>query len=112
MKPRWRSGSSRPLLNAGDDKLTVRSIKVQADGALGSRTAWLHAPYSDAPHTSGVLTYDLEALAALIERSRPDGWQINVHAIGDRANSEVLESLPRSPKHLPITVFALNTPST
>ena len=79
-----------PLINAGDDKLTVRSIKVQADGALGSRTAWLHAPYSDAPHTSGVLTYDLEALAELIEQSRPDGWQINVHAIGDRANSEVL----------------------
>ena len=79
-----------PLLNAGDDKLTVRAIKVQADGALGSRTAWLHAPYSDAPHTSGVLTYDLKALAELIEQSRPDGWQINVHAIGDRANSEVL----------------------
>ena len=79
-----------PLHNAGDDKLTVRAIKVQADGALGSRTAWLHAPYSDAPHTSGVLTYDLEALAELIEQSRPDEWQINVHAIGDRANSEVL----------------------
>ena len=79
-----------PLFNAGDNKLTIRSIKVQADGALGSRTAWLHSPYSDAPHTSGVLTYDLEALATLIEQSRADGWQINVHAIGDRANSEVL----------------------
>jgi hypothetical protein len=68
----------------------VRSIKVQADGALGSRTAWLHAPYTDAPNTSGVLTYDLDALAALIRDSREDNWQINVHAIGDRANSEVL----------------------
>ena len=40
--------------------------------------------------TSGVLTYDLNALSALIRDSREDNWQINVHAIGDRANSEVL----------------------
>ncbi len=79
-----------PVINAGDDRLTVRSIKVQADGALGSRTAWLHAPYTDAPNTWGVLTYDLDALSALIRDSREDNWQINVHAIGDRANSEVL----------------------
>ncbi len=79
-----------PMINAGDSKLTVRSIKVQADGALGSRTAWLHAPYTDAPNTSGVLTYDLDALSQLIRDSREDNWQINVHAIGDRANSEVL----------------------
>jgi predicted amidohydrolase YtcJ len=79
-----------PVINAGDARLTVRSIKVQADGALGSRTAWLHAPYSDAPNTSGVLTYDLDALSALIRDSRQGNWQINVHAIGDRANSEVL----------------------
>ena len=79
-----------PLISAGGAELTVRSIKVQADGALGSRTAWLHAPYTDAPNTSGVLTYDLDALAALIRDSREDNWQINVHAIGDRANSEVL----------------------
>ena len=80
-----------PLLGEGDHRLTVRSIKVQADGALGSRTAWLHAPYSDAPDTTGVLTYDLDALRELIRASRGDQWQINVHAIGDRANSAVLE---------------------
>ena len=79
-----------PMINAGNSKLTVRSIKVQADGALGSRTAWLHAPYTDAPNTSGILTYDLNALSALIRDSREGDWQINVHAIGDRANSEVL----------------------
>ena len=79
-----------PLLNDGDHRLAVRSIKVQADGALGSRTAWLHAPYSDAPDTRGVLTFSLEALAELIAKTRDDNWQINVHAIGDRANSEVL----------------------
>jgi predicted amidohydrolase YtcJ len=79
-----------PLLNDGDHRLSVRSIKVQADGALGSRTAWLHAPYSDAPDTRGVLTFSLEALSDLIATTRADNWQINVHAIGDRANSEVL----------------------
>jgi predicted amidohydrolase YtcJ len=79
-----------PLINAGASRLTVRSIKVQADGALGSRTAWLHAPYTDAPNTSGVLTYDLNELSELIRDSREGNWQINVHAIGDRANSEVL----------------------
>jgi predicted amidohydrolase YtcJ len=79
-----------PQVNLGDHRLTVRSIKIQADGALGSRTAWLHAPYTDAPETSGVLTYDLKSLSTLIKKTRNDSWQINVHAIGDRANSEVL----------------------
>ena len=79
-----------PVINAGDARLTVSSIKVQVDGALGSRTAWLHSPYTDAPNTSGVLTYDLDALSALIRDSREGNWQINGHAIGDRANSEVL----------------------
>ena len=81
-----------PQINLGDHRLTVRSIKIQADGALGSRTAWLHAPYTDAPDTNGVVTYDLHSLSALIEQTRNDSWQINVHAIGDRANSEVLKA--------------------
>ena len=81
-----------PQINLGDHRLTVRSIKIQADGALGSRTASLHAPYTDAPDTNGVVTYDLHSLSALIEQTRNDSWQINVHAIGDRANSEVLKA--------------------
>jgi predicted amidohydrolase YtcJ len=81
---------SGPQINIGDHRLSIRSLKIQADGALGSRTAWLHAPYTDAPDTSGVLTYDLTTLSTLIEQTRADNWQINVHAIGDRANSEVL----------------------
>lgn len=79
-----------PQINLGDHRLTVRSLKIQADGALGSRTAWLHSPYTDAPDTSGILTYDLNLLSTLIDQTRRDNWQINVHAIGDRANSEVL----------------------
>ena len=79
------------LLASEQQRLTVRSIKIQADGALGSRTAWLHQPYSDASETSGVSTYAMDDLAALIKRTRAGSWQINVHAIGDRANSEVLK---------------------
>lgn len=78
------------------ERLTVRSIKIQADGALGSRTAWLHQPYSDALETRGVSTYSMEDLTKLIARTRMENWQINVHAIGDRANSEVLQVFGQS----------------
>ena len=91
------------LLATDDARLTVRSIKIVSDGALGSRTAWLHQPYSDAPDTRGVSTYTMADLTALIDRTRGDNWQVNVHAIGDRANSEVLqvfsETLENSPDH-------------
>lgn len=91
------------LLATNDARLTVRSIKIVSDGALGSRTAWLHQPYSDAPDTRGVSTYTMAELTALIDRTRGDNWQVNVHAIGDRANSEVLqvfsETLENSPDH-------------
>ena len=79
------------LVASESQRLTVRSIKVVADGALGSRTAWLHEPYSDDPKTSGVSTFPMEQLDALIADTRDGGWQINVHAIGDKANSQVLD---------------------
>jgi predicted amidohydrolase YtcJ len=74
----------------GDDHVTVRAIKRQIDGALGSRGAWLLAPYSDLPSSSGLATanpIDLEKTAQLAIQS---GFQLCVHAIGDRANREVL----------------------
>ncbi len=79
------------LVASESQRLTVRSIKVVADGALGSRTAWLHEPYSDDPKTSGVSTFPMEQLDTLIADTRDGGWQINVHAIGDKANSQVLD---------------------
>lgn len=79
------------LVASESQRLTVRSIKVVADGALGSRTAWLHEPYSDDPETSGVSTFPMEQLETLIADTRDGGWQINVHAIGDKANSQVLD---------------------
>ena len=63
------------------------------DGALGSRTAWLHAPYTDDPGTSGVQTFDETRLIDIMKRSTQHSWQINTHAIGDKANTVVLDAI-------------------
>lgn len=80
-----------PLIAYGNDFLTVRSVKLYADGALGSRGAALHAPYADQPGNSGLLFHTPEALTAMIAKAVAKGYQVNVHAIGDKANTEVLD---------------------
>ena len=85
---------ARPPLIADDNsRLTIRSFKAVMDGALGSRTAWLHQPYTDDPGTSGVQTFDESRLVEIMNRSNTHGWQINTHAIGDKANTVVLEAI-------------------
>ncbi len=79
----------------GNDFLTVRAIKRQIDGALGAHGAWLLAPYSDLPNSSGLV---LEPLGVIEEAARialQHGFQVNTHAIGDRANREVLDLYER-----------------
>lgn len=71
-------------------RLIVRSIKLYADGALGSRGAWLLEPYTDAPETSGLSMHPevwYDSICSLAARA---GYQVNIHAIGDRANRTVL----------------------
>ncbi|MEM7000864.1 MAG: amidohydrolase [Pseudomonadota bacterium] len=75
--------------------LTVRSIKQQIDGALGSHGAWLLAPYSDLPTTEGLVLQDIETLTAIAEFARDFDLQLNVHAIGTRANRETLDLYER-----------------
>ena len=82
-----------PLIAKDDSRLTIRSFKAVMDGALGSRTAWLHAPYTDDPGTSGVQTFDEDRLIDIMKRSVKYGWQINTHAIGDKANTVVLDAI-------------------
>jgi predicted amidohydrolase YtcJ len=80
----------------GHGFLSVRAIKRQIDGALGSRGAWLLAPYSDDPSTSGLNT---EPVADIEETARiaiENGFQLCVHAIGDRANRETLDLFERA----------------
>ena len=74
-----------------DDHLTVRTIKVVFDGALGSRGAALLAPYSDDPHNTGLITTDTIAVRDMLERALRAGIQVEAHAIGDRANRLLLD---------------------
>ena len=74
-----------------DDKLTVRVIKLVFDGALGSRGAALLQPYSDDPHTTGLITTDTVAVKALLVAALKAGIQVEAHAIGDRANRLLLD---------------------
>jgi predicted amidohydrolase YtcJ len=78
------------LVNHGDKRLTVRAIKVSIDGALGSRGAWLLEPYADKPDSSGHNTTSLESARRTAEIALANDFQLNIHAIGDRANREVL----------------------
>jgi hypothetical protein len=75
-----------------DPWLRTGALKMVEDGALGSRTAAMLAPYSDDAKTSGILTMEPEKLKALaIERDKA-GFQLNFHAIGDRANRISLDT--------------------
>ena len=78
--------------NYGDhDVLAVGGIKRYMDGALGSRGAWLLAPYDDDPDTVGLQLSELDDLRRTAELARQHGYQLATHAIGDRANREVLD---------------------
>lgn len=78
------------VIGYGDNHFTVRAIKKQIDGALGSRGAWMLAPYSDLSSTSGMATETPEEIAQTAKLALANGYQLCVHAIGDRANREVL----------------------
>jgi predicted amidohydrolase YtcJ len=81
-----------PLIGYGDDFLTVRAVKLYADGALGSRGAALLQPYADDPHNSGLLFMSPATMTAKIDKAFAKGYQVGIHAIGDRANREVLDA--------------------
>ena len=81
-----------PLIGYGNDRLTVRSVKLFADGALGSRGAALMAPYADAPTQRGLLFMKDAEMARRIETALKAGYQVNIHAIGDAANHQVLDA--------------------
>jgi predicted amidohydrolase YtcJ len=74
------------------DRLTVRSIKLLVDGAMGSRGAAFFAPYSDDPGNSGLILMKQEEVARVAREAVRGGFQVAAHAIGDRANRMVLEA--------------------
>jgi predicted amidohydrolase YtcJ len=73
-----------------DKQVPITGVKLYADGALGSRGAWLKAPYADAPQTSGLAVTDPVTLRSQAEQAAASGYQVAIHAIGDRANAEAI----------------------
>ena len=78
------------MVDYGNGHLTVRAIKRSIDGALGSRGAWLLEPYADKPDSAGLNTTSVEDIRATAKLAMQHGYQLCVHAIGDRANRETL----------------------
>ena len=76
-----------------DDRLRLGGVKLYLDGALGSRGAWLKAPYTDDPDNSGLPLLAPAQLRNLMSRAAMDGFQIAAHAIGDAANAELLSAI-------------------
>jgi predicted amidohydrolase YtcJ len=90
-----------PIIGDFQNRLTVRTIKVVSDGALGSRGAALLGPYSDAPDTSGFLTVKAEDLRPMLVEALRNGTQVETHAIGDRANRFILDEYETALKAVP-----------
>ena len=90
-----------PLDGYGGGFLTVHSVKLYADGALGSRGAAMLKPYTDDPHNHGLLFMSPGTMVSKIEKAFARGYQVNIHAIGDAANREVLDSFAAAYKAHP-----------
>lgn len=80
-----------PEMDTLDHLLTIRSIKLYADGALGSRGAWLLNDYSDRPGWQGNTVTPMKTIEEVTNQGLKHGFQVCTHAIGDRANREVLD---------------------
>jgi len=91
-----------PIIDAGKNFFSVRAIKTEVDGALGSFGAWLLRPYADKPNFTGQNTTTIEEVENIAALAVKHDLQLCVHAIGDRANREVLDIfknlLPNHPK--------------
>ena len=86
-----RSLPAYKMVGYGNDFLTVRAVKRSIDGALGPHGAWLLAPYSDMPTSSGLNTATVDSVTETAKIAIENDFQVCVHAIGDRANREVLD---------------------
>ncbi len=90
-----------PRTLALDGRLSLRAIKLYADGALGSRGAALLAPYSDDPANTGLLRTTQAKIQDVCERALRAGFQVCTHAIGDRGNRVVLDAYEAALRAVP-----------
>ncbi len=102
------SADAERLLNEGPsigefgNRFTLRTIKVVADGALGSRGAFLHEPYSDDPGNTGLRRANEDTLLPMLKKALRSGIQVETHAIGDRANRFMLDQYEKAFNAVPI----------
>jgi predicted amidohydrolase YtcJ len=80
----------------GDGQVVIRAFKLLSDGALGSRGAALHSPYCDDPDNRGLLLIPPDELSRLTREAVERGFQVCVHAIGDRANTLTLDTFEQT----------------
>ena len=85
-----------------DNRLWIKAIKISADGALGSRGAALIEPYSDEPANRGLITIPEGRVKSVAVKALGKGFQVNVHAIGDRANRVVLDEMEAALKEVSV----------
>ena len=83
------------------NRVTLRTIKVSIDGALGPRGAWLLEPYEDLPASTGLNTTPMDAARETARLALQHGYQLAIHAIGDRANRELLNLYEAAFKGVP-----------
>jgi predicted amidohydrolase YtcJ len=99
----WESYLRRgPEIGTNGGMLTVRAIKLYADGALGSRGAALLEPYSDDAGNSGLLLDDEDTIYEITLAALEGGFQVCTHAIGDRGNRIVLNAYERALERVPV----------
>ena len=97
---KWQQTLADGQYQSKDDMFTFNSVKIQADGALGSRGAALIADYSDHPGQRGLLLNTPDEFDHLVHTAMSKGFQVNSHAIGDHANKLVLDTYE---KHIKAT---------
>lgn len=93
--------SDARVVDAGDKFFTCRAIKTEVDGALGSYGAWLLEPYHDKPGFHGQNTTEISEVQKIAEIAVESEMQLCVHAIGDRANKEVLDIIEKEQAERP-----------
>jgi len=99
-----------PIIGQFQNRLTLRTIKVVSDGALGSRGAALLGPYSDAHDTSGFLTVKTEQLRPMLIDALRQGIQVETHAIGDKANRYILDEYATALRAVPRNIRKVADP--
>ena len=91
---RWKNAGIHYAF--GDAMLRVGCLKGYADGSLGSTTAWLFEPYLDAPNSTGLASDEVPKIPEYVLEADKAGLQVRIHAIGDRANDEILDIFDRT----------------